>query len=69
MMIGYNLERFANSPANLEHVTLYFYKLVYKMGHCQSFSMGYFYSIVNICGSKWTRNAKLKLKLVRPEKK
>ena len=21
-MIGYNLERFANSPANLEHVTL-----------------------------------------------
>ena len=23
-MIGNNLERFANSPANLEHVTLYF---------------------------------------------
>ena len=22
--IGYNLERFANSPANLEHLTLYF---------------------------------------------
>ena len=32
MMIGYNLERFANSPANLEHVTLYFYKLVDKNG-------------------------------------
>ena len=23
-MIGYNLDRFANSPANLEHVTVYF---------------------------------------------
>ena len=23
-MIGYNLDRFANSPANLEHVTRYF---------------------------------------------
>ena len=31
-MIGYNLERFANSPANLEHVTLYFHKLVDKNG-------------------------------------
>ena len=31
--------------------------------------MGYFYSIVNTCASKWTRNGKLKLKLVRPEKK
>ena len=29
-MIGYNLERFANSPANLEHVTLYFDNLVDK---------------------------------------
>ena len=27
-----NLERFANSPANLEHVTLYFDTLVYKNG-------------------------------------
>ena len=67
MMIGYNLERFANSPANLEHVTLYFYKLVDKNGTCQSFSMRYFYSTVNTCASKWTSNAKLKLKLVRPE--
>ena len=30
--------------------------------------MGYFYSIVNTCASKWTRNGKLKLKPVRPEK-
>ena len=29
-MIGYNLERFANSSANLEHVTLYFDNLVDK---------------------------------------
>ena len=31
--------------------------------------MGYFYSIVNTCASEWTHNGKLKLKLVRPEKK
>ena len=31
--------------------------------------MGYFYSIVNTCASKWARNGKLKLKLERPEKK
>ena len=31
-MIDYNLERFANSPANLEHVTLYFDNLVDKNG-------------------------------------
>ena len=31
--------------------------------------MGYFYFIVNTCVSKWTRNGKLKLKLVRPQKK
>ena len=31
-MIGYNLERFANSPANLEHVPLYFDNLVDKNG-------------------------------------
>ena len=30
MMIGYNLERFDNSPANLEYVTLYFANLVDK---------------------------------------
>ena len=31
-MIGYNLERFANSTVNLEHVTLYFDNLVDKNG-------------------------------------
>ena len=31
-MIGYNLKRFANSPAKLEHVTLYFDNLVDKNG-------------------------------------
>ena len=31
--------------------------------------MGYSYSIVNTCASKWTLNDKLKLKLVHPEKK
>ena len=35
LMIDYNLERFANSPANLGHVTLYFDNLVDKMGHCK----------------------------------
>ena len=69
-MIGYNLERFANSAANLEHVTPYFDNLVEnKMEHCQWFSMGYFYSTVNTFASKWMRNGKFKLKLVRPEKK
>ena len=32
LMIGYKLERFTNSPANLEHVTLYFDTLVDKNG-------------------------------------
>ena len=32
LMIGYNLEQFANSPANLEHVTLDFDNLVDKNG-------------------------------------
>ena len=31
-MIGYNLERFANSTTNVEHVTLYFDNLVEKNG-------------------------------------
>ena len=31
-MIGYSLERFTNSMANLEHVTLYFDNLVDKNG-------------------------------------
>ena len=34
-MIGFNMEPFANSPANLKHVTLYSDNLVEKMGHCQ----------------------------------
>ena len=67
LIIGYNLERFAISPANLEHVTLYFDNLVEKNGTLQWFSMGYFYSTVNTCASKWTRNGKLKL--MRPENK
>ena len=32
VIIGYNLEQFANSTANLEHVTLYFDDLVDKNG-------------------------------------
>ena len=39
------------------------------MGYCRLFSMGYLYFILNTCASKWTRNSKRKLKLVRPEKK
>ena len=35
-MIGYSLERLANSPANFEHVTLYFDNLDDKNG---AFSM------------------------------
>ena len=41
-MIGFNLERFANSPANLKHVTLYFDNLVEKMGQCQLIFHGIF---------------------------
>ena len=33
-MIGFNLERFANSPADLKHVSLYFDNLVEKMEPC-----------------------------------
>ena len=36
LMIGYNLDWFTNSPANLEHVTLYFDNLEDKNG---TFSM------------------------------
>ena len=42
LMIGYNLERFANSPANIVHVTLYFNNLVQKWdidNICQWFSI------------------------------
>ena len=67
-MIGYNLERFANFTANLEHVTLYFDNLVDKNGTLPMIFHGILYSIVNTCASKWTCNGKFKLKLVRPEK-
>ena len=69
LMIGFNLEWFANSTANVEHVTLYFDNWVDKMGHCQWFSMGYFCSIVNTCTSKWTCNGKLKLKFCASREK
>ena len=68
-MIGFRLEQFANSQANLEHVTLYFDNLVDKNETLSIIFHGIFYSIVNTCTSKWTRNGKVKLKLVRPEKK
>ena len=42
-MVGYNLERFVNSPANLEHVALYFDNLVDKNGTLSMF----FHAIVN----------------------
>ena len=41
-MIGYNLERFLYSPANLEHVTLYFDNLVDKNGTLSMFFQGIF---------------------------
>ena len=68
LMIGYDLEQFANFLANLEQELYILIIWWTKMGHCQWFSMGCFYSIVNTCASKWTRNGKFKLKLVRPEK-
>ena len=43
MMIGYNLERFAISPANLEHVTLYFGNLVDKNGTLSIIFHGIFF--------------------------
>ena len=41
-MIGYNLEPSANSPAYLEHVTLYFGNLVDKNGTLSMFFDGIF---------------------------
>ena len=40
LMIGYNLEQFANSPDNLEHVTLYFDNLVDKNGTLSMIFLG-----------------------------
>ena len=68
-MIGYYFEQFANSSGNLEHLTLYFDNLVDKNGTLSTTSHGIFSLHVNTCSSKWTRNGKLKLKLVSPEKK
>ena len=67
-MIGYNLERFANSLSNLQHVTLYFDNLVDKNGTLSMIFHGIFLFHCEYM-PKWTRNGKLKLKLVRPEKK
>ena len=41
-MTGYNLERFANSPANSQHVTLYFHNLVDKNGTLSMIFYGIF---------------------------
>ena len=41
-MIDYNLEQFANSPANLEHVALYFDNLVDKNGKLSMIFHGIF---------------------------
>ena len=41
-MIGYNLEQFANSPGNLERVTLYFDNLVDKNGTLSKIFHGIF---------------------------
>ena len=69
-MISYNLEQFANYLANLEHVTLYFDNLVDKKGTLSMIFHGIFLLHCEyMCASKWTCNGKLKLKLVRPEKK
>ena len=71
-MIGYNLERFANSPPNLEHVTLYFDNLVDKNGTLSMIFHGIFLLHCEyMCVQVWTRNGKFnfKLKLVHPEKK
>ena len=42
-MIGYKLERFTNSPANLEHATLYFDNLVDKNGTLSMILHGIFW--------------------------
>ena len=65
-MIGYNFERFANSPANLEHVTLYFDNLVDKNGTLSMILHGI---LLLHCKYMRVQNDKLKLKLVQPEKK
>ena len=43
LMIGYNLERFANYKANLEHVTLYFDNLLDKNGKLSVIFHGIFW--------------------------
>ena len=65
-MIGFNLEQFANSPANLEHVTLYFDNSVDKNG---TFSVIFHGIFVLLCEYMRVQNGKHNLKLVRPEKK
>ena len=65
-MISYNLERFANSPGNLEHVTLYFDNLVDKNGTLSKISHGIF---LLHCEYMCVQVESFKLKLVHPEKK
>ena len=65
-MIGCNLEQFAISPANLEHLTLHFDNLVDKTTTFSMILHGIFLLHYEYtCASKWTRNGKHKLKLVR----
>ena len=56
LMVGYNLEQFANSPNILEHVTLHFDNLVDKNGTLSMIFNQIFYSIVNTCAFKWTHH-------------
>ena len=71
-MIGFNLERFAYSPNNWEHVTLYFDNLVDKNGTFSLILHGIFLlhcEYMHVQVDNDNGNDKLQLKLVRPEKK
>ena len=69
-MIGYNLERFADAPANLEHVTLYLIIWWTKNG---TLSIDFPWDTFTPSGIHAHPTGrvmvKFKLKLVRPEKK
>ena len=67
-MIGYNLEGFANSPANLKHVTLYFDNLVDKNGTLSMIFHGKFLVHCQYMRVQWTCNGKPKLKLSAPQR-
>ena len=72
-MIGYNFERFANSTANLEHVSLYFDNLVEKNGTLSAIVNDFpwdFFTPLWIHARPSERIMVIfKLKLVCPEKK